>query len=267
MICDGCGAPYKDAEPKCPFCGRLRAEGRAQLAAEAERSSRREEGEASRLRQAAQTTVDRCAKQSMYWALGGLPLCFIPICGVVAMVLSLRAKSLAKRHGLIAPAKSTVGLVVGALQVLVGGGAIVGANWLSEEHEERKQALAAELGDAPKAQALSPRTACAIAELHLVTEGFDGVDDQNIEGVRCPGRLVVTGNTATLEDVRFSKRRCAVTLRYGSEWAVESILGGSECRKRDAHQQAPASDAVNPESDYPKPASGVAKPASDGTSH
>lgn len=241
MVCKGCGAPYRDTEPKCPFCGRLRAEGRAEQVAERQQATARADAEAARLREAAQTTVERCARHSLYWACGGLLLCFFPVGAVVAVVLAVRGKLLARQHGLIAPAKATVSLSVAALQILGGAGVLTLALQRSEAHDGRVQKVAAQLGDGASQRALSPQVACAIAELHLLTEGHDGIDDMNIERVRCPGKLSVDGDGATLSDVRFNKRRCRVTLRFGTAWDVETVGGGPECAKvKPAPGTAPA---------------------------
>lgn len=229
MICDGCGAPYRDTEPRCPFCGRLREEARDQQADERARAESKADSEQARLRAAAQTTVERCAKHSLYWALGGLPFCFVPIGAIVAIILAMRAKLLAKQHGLIAPARATVGLSVAALQLLAGAAVMVFANQQSAEHEARVKALSDELGQRAQQPALTAATACRIAELHLLTEGHDGIDDINIERVRCPGKLTTAGDTAVLDNVRFNKRRCQVTLRYGTAWDVESVSGREDC--------------------------------------
>lgn len=183
-----------------------------------------------------QSQMQLVSTLSLVASLVGLLLFFTPI-AIVAVVLGLRARSLAKRAGGLTPVTATLGVVVGVLGsatffVFVGWAAL-GIRDDQAKSAARVAALERELGDRASAPILEPGTACALAELYARKNGFQNNSGQSLRDFECGGRLSATEGAATLEDLRFAgiDKSYATTacLKRGTKWYVKELRTKGEC--------------------------------------
>jgi hypothetical protein len=77
---------------------------------------------------------------------------------------------------------------------------------------------------------LTQPTACALAERHLLSNGFESTGNTLIADLRCDGALQASGTTAELLDLEFKAGdhhvRASVCFRRGVRWSVDRIAVG-----------------------------------------
>jgi hypothetical protein len=236
--CGRCGAGLALDAPVCPYCKTTTAYGH-QLAerqrAEAWHQQQYQAAAVESERRNAQVAVDAKGRQSLVWSLIGLTGCFPA--SIVGVVIALRAKSLAKERGLIAPGSATSGLVLGLIVPLALGGFLTLGMVLNQGMDERKAELRKLADRSASTSTLDQKTACTLAELRLLEDGYGGVAAISIDDFDCPGKVTESGEHASLSGVRFrpgSKPAVTVTACFnrGARWSVEKFVETGDCETR-----------------------------------
>jgi hypothetical protein len=239
MDCENCGAALPPGHPSCAYCGNVSAT-RAQ---ELERQRQERDHLArSELSERERRLLRSSTLALVFGAVGILISCF-PLPTVGAFVLVADAHKRARQLSLPLPARARLGLifaVIGAL-LFVGFWA-----WLITDMEKdrvrastRKAELTRLIASRDKLDVLTEQTACQLAELHVLNEGFEGDESTNyFVGFDCAGRLALDGERAKLPDFRFrtSSTRpvtsVTVCFKRGSRWLVSELSRSGDCRPR-----------------------------------
>lgn len=169
----------------------------------------------------------------MFWSLGGTLMCCFPA-AIVGMVMGLNVKSAAKREGAVAPATSTVAVVLGCCSLLLC--LVFTALYIndSRERDARIATLQAQVEGARSREVIDQPLACALVELRLLEDGYLDKSGIMIAAFQCDGKLEQTKDTATLSDVHFrtgSKERhvVAACLIHGARWSVKELRADGSC--------------------------------------
>ena len=275
MQCGSCGAQIGAYEVNCRFCGVVTAYGlhhqhhQQQHQAHLETLEKHHElhGQAQQLA-SARASIQRTANYALYWGLAGLLFCLCLFPNVMAIVLSFRARTMAKKYGLVLPVNATIALALGVLGILGAGGFVTFGVITDMRKEARIEELEAQLRNASK-PTLDQPTACALVEKRLLKKGFGG--DSSIQDFDCPGKLQQDGTRATLESVRFEAsskdRTVRACLEYGALWSVMGFRLDAACSEPDdTETQDSASDekrkATGAAASLAASASAEAEPAS-----
>ena len=239
MDCENCGAALPPGLSSCAYCGSVSAARMQEL-------ERRRQDRDSLARSEHAEQERRLLRTStlalIFGAVGMLISCF-PLPTVGALVLAADAHKRARKLGLPLPARARLALIfagVGAL-LFVGGWA-----WLITDMEKdrvrtsaRKAELSRLIASRDKLDVLPEQTACQVAELHLLTEGFEGDESTNyFVDFDCAGRLALDGEHAKLPDFRFRTSSTqpltsvTVCFKRGSRWLVSELSRNGDCRAR-----------------------------------
>lgn len=236
--CATCNAPLKDVTQPCPFCGTVGPDALAARQAQeaqrqaAERAAQQQsQAESVRAQANARPEIERSGRWALASALAGTVVCCpFPVGGVLGIVFGLRARRLAKDHGLPPPTMGTIGLGAGVAGILlaVGVWSLAGVMMVKENH--RKAELRAAAGDGAT---LDVRGACALAELELIDRRYQGytvMDDFECEHV---ADLELRDDEAVLRGARFAKKDGPVDvvacLTHHSRWTVKQVRGDDDC--------------------------------------
>jgi hypothetical protein len=265
MNCQECGAVLDPSALACPYCraptpvaARARDEEQRRASYEAAQHAYAAEHE----RRVGLDRLERAASTSLWTSLGSIILCCVPVLQAVSIAMYLRARSTAKALGVPVPAKATAGLAV-SLATLLGGGAFM--TWaflrdraLATAAEERIAVLEKQTAASAQATSLDAPTACALAELHTLRDGFGGERGHNLTSFQCVGRLTVQSDRASVEDFRFraeshdKKFTATVCLKRGAKWFVSEMKTDGDCGFTPATGQT-ALDASAPARSAPIP--------------
>jgi hypothetical protein len=231
MKCDSCGGVLQPQELTCRFCGTA-----TPRAFELERAKdrARDTQNVAAARENAAT-----AKRALRWALGGFVFLVLPVPGIVAIVLALRARERARAVALPPPENATLSIVLGIVQLVAFGGIIAFAVYDSNARAEKASALRAAIADRVKRAELDVDTACSLVHLHLLEHGAiegraSSAPTTSVDAFECQGKLEQAGERATLEDVRFrsgaypfvTRTAC---LKRGRAWMVSALIDGPTC--------------------------------------
>jgi hypothetical protein len=227
--CQRCGATLDLAAVSCPYCGTQTAHGYAveqQRAAHNYYAQTNAEFARSNERLRAEDEVTKQARIGLVTSIAGFVICCAPVT-VTGLVLSLRAKSNAHRYGIIAPASSTFGLILGIFGSLATVGTWLGAFVFSPSAYERR----AELERRATEATLTSSTACALVEERLESGGFG--NEKNVYSSTCNGRLAQRDNKAFLDGVRFHADGkyidASVCFTRGARWEISDIRADQQC--------------------------------------
>jgi hypothetical protein len=163
--------------------------------------------------------------------------------------MGLRARSLAQSLRLSVPVRATIGLVISALS---GAGFLVFLVWaiVSSQHDvagiaKRKTELEKQIGTKAAAATLDQSTACALAELKILSDGHDG-SSTYFHDYECLGKIARKGERATLDDFQYQAsstgplKKVTVCFKHGAKWYVDEVRDEGKC----AGDESPASAAV-----------------------
>ncbi len=239
MRCHNCGASIDSGALTCPFCKTQSAKG-----AEFQRQQEHAAGAhaawqaqtAAHQRNVRLLELDRAASRTLSWSIAGTVLCCLPL-GIVGIVQGARARTLARELGVGVPTRGKVGFILAfaasAFSVIGVSTAAISSHYDQEDAEARVALL--EKRAAPKAalQTLDQPTACALAEVHFLREGWAGHPGHSLHGFGCVGKLVPLGTeNAQLEDLRFrwsatQKFRVNTCFKRGAKWYVTEAREGA----------------------------------------
>lgn len=235
--CTSCGARIDPSLHACPYCGTVTPAGAAARAHGAllEQQKARFAAEQEHARRVAEiASLGRSATAALYWSVAGLVFCCIPVPAVVALVLAYRTQATAKRLGVSVPVQTIVAYVFGALALLTFTSAAISATLDARRLAQRKEALAQRIEKGAGAPSLDHDTACALAELSLLQDGWAKTSGSQIEAFDCAGKLELQGDRLALGGIRFktSSTQPVVTvtacLARGGRWYVASMHEGDD---------------------------------------
>jgi hypothetical protein len=233
VSCSRCGAALGLDALECPYCRTITARGlgeRERLAREehAQRMAFEQRHVAAEQvrREEANGALGRASRAALIWSAAGFLLCCSPL-ALVGTYFGFRARGIARAHGFVVPTGAVFGIVLGLLQVVVFGAAMVWAVIEDIRVDERVAELDQRLAGPAAAPVLAQATACGLAERYLLSQGFEAVSTSSIDDIRCDGTPSVDGSTAELHDLQFSagdrRVRASACLRRGARWSVDRI--------------------------------------------
>ncbi len=244
QTCQRCGATLDPSATACPYCGTQTAYGHhvaREQAAFAQQAQYAAHARQQAERAGADAPLKRTAMQALVASLLGSVFCCVPV-AILGIVLGLRAKSIARQHGLVAPASSTAAVVVGSFGTALFAVLVVLFILDNQKHDARVEELEALIARSGTAPNLDQRTACALAEHRLLKDGYGETSGLSIDDFECSGKLEQVGERATLHDVRFKPSTnppvtATVCLAHGARWSVSELREDGSCAAR---AQAPA---------------------------
>ncbi len=182
--------------------------------------------------------IEAAASASLLWSLASIVFFCIPIPAIFGIVMGLRARSLAQSVRLTTPIRATVGLVISALS---GAGFVVFMIWamIAGQRDaavlsKRKAALEAQIGTKATAPILDQATACAMAELKIVSEGHNG-SSTYFQDYECLGKISGDASRASLEDFQYKEgstgpiKKVTLCFKHGARWYVDSVHDEGKC--------------------------------------
>ena len=247
--CPRCGAAIDAAALACPYCQTQTLYGRQhheRQAAHQYHAAQAQQTQLAAERQSRQVALTKKGQSAMFWSLAATLTCCFPA-AVVGLVMGLNVKSAAKKEGAIAPATSTVAVVLGfcALALFF----VMIALYLNDSRtrDARIATLRAQVERTRAQDTIDQPLACALVELGLLEDGYLDKSGMMIEAFQCDGKLEQIKDAATLGDVRFrtsSSERRVVTacLTHGARWSVKELRTDGSC----APSAAPAPSASAP---------------------
>ena len=252
MQCGACGGQIGEAELRCPFCGVATQAGALAAAAQRQQEAYhaalhaqyQHHQEQQRFGQA-QQALKRTANWSLYWGLAGMLFCCAFVPSLIAVVLGVRARRVAREHRLVVPTAGTVGLVLGSLGLVLGLAMVAIGVVEKLKKNERIESIEAELEGKLEGIGLKHEHACLLAELRLRKGDFR--DSDNVEDIDCSGRLIAPDPTASydpkdppqavLEGLRFEQSSKHFTVRacfeHGARWRVTGFRLKAGCDEPD----------------------------------
>jgi multidrug efflux pump subunit AcrA (membrane-fusion protein) len=242
FTCERCGAELPPNTDQCAYCGTVSAPARALLQAETARQQQanaQATAQAAIQRQLARVAIEQAASRALLWGLFSPIFFCLPFPSALALMAFNRAQRAARQAALELPTRAKVGLALG---VLSGLGCVVFWIYIAiDMHADnvRIEARKAELGQVvtrhASSAALDHELACALAEISLLTDGFDGsTNTGSFRDLECEGALHVVKDRAELDDfkLRTSSSSSAVTaticFKHGDRWFVERT-GHTSC--------------------------------------
>jgi hypothetical protein len=168
----------------------------------------------------------------------GVLCCFAPIFQIVSLVLYFRAKALSRDLALELPLKAKIAFVIDIVS-FVGGivfvvWAVISDNRAQDRAAARIQALEAQTSAAAELPSLDSPTACALAELHALRNGYNGEKGYNLGDFQCVGKVAVAEERASLGAFSFkndNSERFQVTACFtrGTKWYVKELTTAAAC--------------------------------------
>jgi hypothetical protein len=177
--------------------------------------------------------VDSSATKALVFGLLGVVVCCFPL-SIAGILYGLQSKRLAERGGVPLPVTAAIGigLSVFGLLALLGFAVWFGHDMM--EVNERIDALKAKVAQTDAAPELAQTTACDLAELRILEDGYGGKDAIVIDGFECPGTVVYgRSDRAELTAISFhaSSQRITVKVCFekGARWSVASLRQTTAC--------------------------------------
>lgn len=235
--CNNCGAKLGPTTPSCPYCGAVTAYGQQVEHAAATQNAHHQHAreqhqlnlqmERDRQRRAA---MESAATFALISGLVGFVTCCLPVGPVLAIVMGLKARRLARETGFARPMRGTIGLVCGLLGLLSAAGGwsyfIYDTQKKDEDIEKLREAAVKVADD----KDLTDAAACTLVRLEVL-ESTSSV--YRAKKIKCRGDLKRTGDRAVLTRVRVLKsspytvKGCLVW--RGERWVVEKTPRYGKC--------------------------------------
>lgn len=244
--CTRCGANIDPSALVCPYCQTQTPYGyqQAQQAAHYQRhAAEAAQARADQERALRRQALEKKARHALFWSIAGVVVCCFPA-AIVGMVLGLNVKSAAKRDDLVAPGSATVAVVVGILALLLFGGLVVLYVHDTRETNARIALLESQVETGRSSERIDQRLACALTELELLQQGFQGTSGINISGFECNGKVEQAGDQAQLFNVHFRggasqpRKTTSACLVRGARWSVRELREDGSCGPKAAAAQS-----------------------------
>lgn len=241
MTCSYCGADLDLHSPTCQSCGAAIPAEQRQREEEQQRAARaaQQQAEAVRLARASGASkLDDLSLKAFGASMLGILCCFAPIFQIVSLILYFRAKALSRELALELPLKAKIAFVIDIVS-FVGGivfvvWAVISDNRAQDRAASRIGALEAQTNAASQLPSLDFPTACTLSELYALRNGHNSEKGYNLGDFQCVGKVVVTGERASLGDFSFkndSGDHFQVTACFtrGSKWYVKELTTAAAC--------------------------------------
>ena len=184
------------------------------------------------------SATEQAASRSLLHGLLSLGLFCIPVFNVLGFLAYKRAQTSARAAGVPVPTRATAGLVcsvvTGVLCVLAWIWLVVEVHANDVHLEARKTELNQEIAAHPADPTLDHRLACALAELYLLSNGYDGATNGGAwTDINCAGALRVVKDRAELGDFKFrvsssgGSKTATICFKKGERWFVENARATS----------------------------------------
>ncbi len=236
LTCERCGAGIPPNVEQCAYCGTVSEPARAALWAERARQlqvSNQTAAQLAVLRQQAFSVTEQASSRALMWGLLGFVVVCLPMPSVLSYLAFNRAQRSAREGGVDLPLRAKLGLACAALNVLLFVGFLA---WMitdvradNARVDARKSALAQQIAQ-HTGTTLDHPYACALAELHLLSNGFAGqTSTGSFRNLNCAGALHVVGERAELDDFKLSTSASAVPVtatlcfKHGEQWFVDRV--------------------------------------------
>jgi hypothetical protein len=274
--CANCGADVEPTAEKCGYCGATTDYGvklaqqrdyQRQQQQQWQQQQQYQQQQQQRGRASEATQTD--ATNALWWSIAGLLVCCFPA-SVIGLVLSLRSRKLAAKHGLLVPGRSTLALVISGLGLALSA---VGMVWFTIDQWQlgnRRDELAKVVAKGAGHDTIDQKTACALVELELLESGYQGKSGALIDGFKCTGKLEQSGDLARIDRVRFkadsAQHEHVACLRRGARWDfldfrdLDESCEGTSRKDTPAGEDAGAADAAAPNATSSASAGPSAKP-------
>ena len=239
--CERCGATLQPGARQCPYCQTTTPYGMQAQQTDLQQQQWSQAQAQQTLLQAQLTgggQIEAAATAALLWSLVSIVFFCIPIPAIAGVVMGLRARSLAQSLRLSVPVRGTIGLAISALS---GAGFLVFLVWavVSSQHDvagiaKRKTELEKQIGTKADAATLDQSTACALAELKILSDGHDG-SSTYFHDYECLGKVVSKGERATLDDFQYQAsstgplKKVIVCFKHGAKWYVDEVRDEGKC--------------------------------------
>jgi len=185
-----------------------------------------------------QGTTEQAASRALLWGLLSFAFFCLPVFNVLSFVSFKRAQASAREAGSALPTRATVGLLCALFTGLLCVGSWV---WLVIEIradnarlEARKSELTKQIAAHPEGATLDHPFACALAELYVLTNGYDGATNTGqFRDVDCAGAVTVLNGRAEMPDFKFrtsstdAQKTATICFKLGARWFVQEARATS----------------------------------------
>lgn len=181
--------------------------------------------------------LESAATQTLVYSIISALLCFLPGPQIASIMRYSTARTLSKRLYRPVPMRATVGLILSIASVVLAVGSIGTALSMGHGILKEREGRIAELdklamnADAPT---LSHEVACALAEKHAITRGFEENAGDDLNSFECSGELTADEKSASLPNFRFQSKGWVDDASFditacftrGSRWYVTKLTRG-----------------------------------------
>jgi len=241
FTCERCGAGLPQNTDQCVYCGTVSAAARAALGAEAARRAHEQatmNAQVAVLKAKLQSTTEQAASRALMWGLLSFAFFCLPIFNVLSFLSFKRAQTSAREAGTPLPMRATVGLLcsvfTGILFVALWSWAIMSVREDNARVEARKAELSKQIAAHPEGPALDRPFACALAELYVLTNGYDGsTNTGQFRDFDCAGAVTVLTGRAEMPDFKFrtsssdAQKTATICFKLGARWFVQEARATS----------------------------------------
>ena len=235
FTCERCGAGLPPNTDQCGYCGTISPAARAALATEAAHRAKQQaalDAQVAILKVKLQSSTEQAASRTLMWGLLSLVVFCLPIFNVLALLAFKRAQSSAREAGTPLPTRATAGLLcaslTGVLCVVFWVWIVIDMRADNARVEARKTELSKQIAAHPEGPALDRPFACALAELYVLTNGYDGsTNTGQFRDVDCAGAVTVLNGRAEMPDFKFrmasnqAQRSATICFKLGARWFVQ----------------------------------------------
>ena len=182
------------------------------------------------------SATEQAASRALLHGLLSLGFFCLPVFNVLSFLAYKRAQTSARAAGVPVPSRATTGLICAAITGVL---CVVCWVWMiTEVHandvrlQARKDQLNKEIAAHQVGPGLDHPLACALAELYLITNGYDGATNPGAwTDVSCAGSLRVVGLRAELNDFKFLSssggKTATLCFKKGERWFVDNARATS----------------------------------------
>jgi len=241
FTCERCGAGLPAHTDQCGYCGTVSGPARAALAAEAAHRAQQQQAmnaQVALVKVKLQGTTEQAASRALMWGLLSFVFFCLPIFNVLAFLSFKRAQASAREAGSAMPTRATVGLLCAVFTGLLCVGSWI---WMitdiradNARIEARKTELTKQIAAHPEGPALDRPFACALAELYVLTNGYDGsTNTGQFRDVDCAGAVRVLNGRAEMPDFKFrtsstdAQKSATICFKLGARWFVQEARATS----------------------------------------
>jgi len=241
FTCERCGAGLPAHTDQCGYCGTVSGPARAALAEEAAQRARMLQAmnaQVALVKVKLQGTTEQASSRALMWGLLSFVFFCLPIFNVLAFLSFKRAQASAREAGTAVPTRATVGLLCAVFTGLLCLGSWI---WMitdlradNAKLEVRKTELTKKIAEHPEGPALDRPFACALAELYVLTNGYDGsTNTAQFRDVDCAGAVTVLNGRAEMPDFKFrtsssdAQKSATICFKLGARWFVQDARAAS----------------------------------------